>query len=247
MYHWSRDWTWCYKWYQSRSSRLHGRVWVRGSGIWRMAHVGPEWSHGMAYDNTRHTDVAKTGGSWIGIDWWGRRSSKGVDCDILAPGMVISWQRLNRIDRVSIQTRYIFFFRCLSRKNLQVKCAWLGAIWDGWPTGKFSRVCMSEDKVRTKDTCWSVGTIYDRRELPGVSTAGPGFGQGFTPAYLRLSRWHVGPVRSLTASRISRQHWLLGPNYQPNYLMCSFVPLTSRPRLIVLPHRSKHDIPTEIC
>ena len=39
-----------------------------GSGIWRMAHVGPEWSHGMAYDDTRHTDVAKRGGSWIGVD-----------------------------------------------------------------------------------------------------------------------------------------------------------------------------------
>jgi hypothetical protein len=35
----------------------------RGSGMWRMAHVGPEWSHGMAYDDTRHTDVAKRGGS----------------------------------------------------------------------------------------------------------------------------------------------------------------------------------------
>jgi hypothetical protein len=33
---------------------------------------------------------------------------------------------------------------------------------------------MSEDKVRTKDPCWCVGTIYDPRELPGVSTAGPG-------------------------------------------------------------------------
>jgi hypothetical protein len=33
---------------------------------------------------------------------------------------------------------------------------------------------MSEDKVRIKDLCWSVGTIYDLRELPGVSTAGPG-------------------------------------------------------------------------
>jgi hypothetical protein len=33
---------------------------------------------------------------------------------------------------------------------------------------------MSEDKVRTKDSCWSVGTIYDPRELPGVSIAGPG-------------------------------------------------------------------------
>jgi hypothetical protein len=48
-----------------------------GSGIWRMAHVGPEWSHGMAYDDTRHTDVAKRGGSWIGVDRQGRRSSKG--------------------------------------------------------------------------------------------------------------------------------------------------------------------------
>jgi hypothetical protein len=32
---------------------------------------------------------------------------------------------------------------------------------------------MSEDKLRTKDSGWSVGTIYDPRELPGVSTAGP--------------------------------------------------------------------------
>jgi hypothetical protein len=24
--------------------------------------------------------------------------------------------------------------------------------------------------VRTKDSCWSVGTIYDSSELPGVST-----------------------------------------------------------------------------
>jgi hypothetical protein len=33
---------------------------------------------------------------------------------------------------------------------------------------------MSEDKVRTKDSCWSVGTIYDPRELSGVSTTDPG-------------------------------------------------------------------------
>jgi hypothetical protein len=59
-----------------------------GSGIWRMVHVGPEWSHGMAYDDTRHTDVAKRGGSWIGVDQRGRWSSKGVDCDILAQGLI---------------------------------------------------------------------------------------------------------------------------------------------------------------
>jgi hypothetical protein len=45
-----------------------------------------------------------------------------------------------------------------------------------------SRVRMSEDKVRTKDSCWSMGTIYDPRELPGVSTTGPGIGRGVTLA-----------------------------------------------------------------
>jgi hypothetical protein len=45
---------------------------VRVYGAWRMAHVRPEWSHGMAYDDTRHTDVAKRGGSWIGVDRRGR-------------------------------------------------------------------------------------------------------------------------------------------------------------------------------
>jgi hypothetical protein len=35
-------------------------------------------------------------------------------------------------------------------------------------------VHMSEDKVRTKDPCWPMGTIYDPRELLGVSTADPG-------------------------------------------------------------------------
>jgi hypothetical protein len=39
---------------------------------------------------------------------------------------------------------------------------------------------MSEDKVHTKDSCWSVGTIYDARELPGVSTTGPEIGRGVT-------------------------------------------------------------------
>ena len=33
---------------------------------------------------------------------------------------------------------------------------------------------MNEDKVHTKDSCWYVGAIYDPRELPGVSTVGPG-------------------------------------------------------------------------
>jgi hypothetical protein len=46
--------------------------------------------------------------------------------------------------------------------------------------GSFSWVHMSEDKVCTKDPCWSVGTIYNPRELSGVSTTGPGIGRGVT-------------------------------------------------------------------
>jgi hypothetical protein len=30
--------------------------------------VGPEWSHGMAYDDTKHIDVAKRGGSRLRVD-----------------------------------------------------------------------------------------------------------------------------------------------------------------------------------
>jgi hypothetical protein len=37
---------------------------------------------------------------------------------------------------------------------------------------------MSEDKVRIKDSCWSVGTIYDPRELSGVSTTDPRIRRG---------------------------------------------------------------------
>jgi hypothetical protein len=34
--------------------------------------------------------------------------------------------------------------------------------------------------VSTKESCWSVGTIYDTSELVRVSTAGPGMGRGVT-------------------------------------------------------------------
>jgi hypothetical protein len=49
------------------TSRFHGRVWVRGLSIWRMTYVGPECSHGMAYNDTRHIDIAKRRGSWLGV------------------------------------------------------------------------------------------------------------------------------------------------------------------------------------
>jgi hypothetical protein len=52
--------------------------------------------------------------------------------------------------------------------------------------------------VCTKDSCWSVGTIYDPRELLGVSTVGPGIGRGIT---------HVDPEPS----------WVRCPGSQMSY------------------------------
>jgi hypothetical protein len=49
-----------------------------------MAHVGPGWSHDMVYDDTGHTNVAKRGGSWLGVDRRGHGLLRGVYCDILA-------------------------------------------------------------------------------------------------------------------------------------------------------------------
>jgi hypothetical protein len=43
--------------------------------------------------------------------------------------------------------------------------------------------------VRTKDSCWSVGTIYDPSELPGVSIVGPGL-DGVLQDSLQISPNH---------------------------------------------------------
>jgi hypothetical protein len=54
---------------------------------------------------------------------------------------------------------------------------------------------MSEDKVRIKDLCWSVGTIYDPIELLGVSIADPrvdGVLQVVSELTLVVSRARVG-------------------------------------------------------
>lgn len=47
-----------------------------------MAHVGLEWSHDMAYDDTRHTDMTKRGGSRLGVDRRGRQPSK--ECVVMS-------------------------------------------------------------------------------------------------------------------------------------------------------------------
>jgi hypothetical protein len=39
--------------------------------------------------------------------------------------------------------------------------------------------------MRTKDSCWSVRTIYNTRELPGVNTASPGVDEVLQNEYRR--------------------------------------------------------------
>jgi hypothetical protein len=96
---------------------------------------------------------------------------------------------------------------------------------------------MSEDKVRTKDSCWSVGTIYDSRELPGVSTADLGIGRGVTcinlQGDLNLDFRYPTLVGSYKVSNIR----LWNPN-------ASFVSLALRPQIssnyfIIFTHKHK--------
>jgi hypothetical protein len=46
--------------------------------------------------------------------------------------------------------------------------------------------------VRTKDSCWSLRTIYDSREMSGVITVGPGIGRGVTSGIRAEPRGFMG-------------------------------------------------------
>jgi hypothetical protein len=70
---------------------------------------------------------------------------------------------------------------------------------------------MSEDKVCTKDPCWFVETIYDPRELPGVSSNGQGIGRGVTSG-IRADPLGFTGVCGLGGSGIWRMaHGACGP------------------------------------
>jgi hypothetical protein len=99
------------------------------------------------------------------------------DVGLLRGWIMITWScglwnprpSLNRINRIYIQQGAYFLEACLERTS---RLSMLGPkkSWDRWPTEKSSRVCMSEDKVHTKDSCLSIGLVYNSRGLSGVST-----------------------------------------------------------------------------
>ncbi|TVU50554.1 hypothetical protein EJB05_01930, partial [Eragrostis curvula] len=68
-----------YKWYQSQPSWFHGRVRAQlpRHGAYGWCGLRVVTQRGTCA-GTGRTDVTKRGGSWIGVDRRGRRSSKGV-------------------------------------------------------------------------------------------------------------------------------------------------------------------------
>jgi hypothetical protein len=92
-----------------------------GSGIWRMWAQSGHMAWHMTTLDIQMWPRGEVPGLGLTDEDVGLLS--GVDCDILAPGMGYPSPRLNRINRVIISTRCIFFFGSLSRKNLQVKRA----------------------------------------------------------------------------------------------------------------------------
>jgi hypothetical protein len=74
-----------------------------------MAHVGSEWSHAW-HMTTLYTQTWLRGEvHGLGLTDEDVSHLRGVDCDILTPGMGCPGPRLNRINRVIISTRCIFF------------------------------------------------------------------------------------------------------------------------------------------
>jgi hypothetical protein len=59
--------------------------------------------------------------------------------------------------------------------------------------------------VHTKDPCWYAGTIYDPKELLGVSIAGPEIGHGVTSGIKADPRGFTG-VCGLRGSGIVGDH-----------------------------------------
>jgi hypothetical protein len=49
-----------------------------------MGHVGPEWLHRVAYKDTRHTDVSKSGGSSLELIDEDVGLIREMDCNIVA-------------------------------------------------------------------------------------------------------------------------------------------------------------------
>ena len=67
---------------------LHGRVRDRGAGIWRMARVVPEWTHGMAYVPALDARTCTEGWFWAfaayAVCCRGRQPLRGGECNTSA-------------------------------------------------------------------------------------------------------------------------------------------------------------------
>jgi hypothetical protein len=116
-----------YSWYQNWPTWFHMCVCVLRVRAYSTWHMWAQNGHMVWHMMTLDTQTwPRWGGFWLGVDRWGRRSSKGG-------GLFYPNLRLNRIDRILIPTSCIFFFGSLPQKNLWVKRAWPRAILE-WVT-----------------------------------------------------------------------------------------------------------------
>jgi hypothetical protein len=86
--------------------------------------VGPEWSYGMAYDDTKHTDVVVIDED-VGL-------LRGMDCDILTSvdGDIIAQGLIELIDH-SYQTGASSFSKACLERSSRLSMLDLEQSWDG--------------------------------------------------------------------------------------------------------------------
>jgi hypothetical protein len=105
-------------------------------------------------------------GGWIVISW-------PLGWDILAQGLIESIE-------YSYQQGASSFLEAYLERTSKLSVLGLEQFGMGDRPGSFLRCVWVRTKY-AKDSCWSVGTVYDSRELPGVSIVGPGIRRGVTP------------------------------------------------------------------
>jgi hypothetical protein len=97
------------------------------------------------------------------VGFWATTSKR--ICGIHAQGLI-------ELIEYSYQQGVCSFSEAYLKRSFGLIVFGLEQFWDGWLTGKSSRVRMSEDKVCTKRLVY-MRMIYDLIGLSGVSTTGP--------------------------------------------------------------------------
>ena len=83
---------------------------------------------------------------------------------------------LNIVEILLISARCIFFSGSHLMETSQLSVLSWGQSRNGWPPGKFSRKCVSEDKTHWKDLWWFVGIVFNSY-IENMAICGPSGGR----------------------------------------------------------------------